>query len=165
MPEIPTAIVLMGVSGAGKTTVGLALAESLGWQFVDADDFHSEANVSKMASGEPLTDEDRRPWLATLRKLIESHLESGEPVILACSLLKHKYQDVLAVDDRVLLVFLDLPEHVLKKRLRDRTDHFMKENMLESQIETLEKPKAAITVDATGKPDQIANAIREKLGL
>uniref|UniRef100_A0A1I7ZPW4 Gluconokinase n=1 Tax=Steinernema glaseri TaxID=37863 RepID=A0A1I7ZPW4_9BILA len=133
-----TFVIVMGVSGCGKTTVGEQLARKLGFKFCDADDFHSDENKEKMARGIPLTDEDRLPWLQTLSQLPLRH----EKLVLACSALKQKYRSVLVQNARSQsFVFLDVPESELRRRLSSRQGHYMKANMLESQLATLERPQ------------------------
>ena len=143
-------IIVMGVAGSGKTTVGTALAVALGWRFVDADDHHSPASVAKMARGEPLDDADRRPWLDDLRAIIEEALARGDGLVLACSALKASYRARLApagAGGRVRFVYLaGTPE--LHGRLAQRAGHFMKAAMLDSQLATLEAPADALAVDA-----------------
>lgn len=160
-------VVLMGVSGSGKSTVGKLLAEQLGWNFVEGDEFHPAANVEKMRGGAPLTDEDRRPWLAALRDRINAAVESNENVVLACSALKHAYQDYLERDEpgQVHYVYLHGSEELLRQRLAARTGHFMNPNLLHSQFEALEPPDHAVRVEVTAPPEVIAAQIRERLGL
>ncbi|MCP3136236.1 gluconokinase [Pyxidicoccus xibeiensis] len=159
-------VIVMGVSGAGKTTVGRALAEALGWRFVDADDLHPKANVEKMAAGVPLTDEDRWPWLAAIRQVMADALARGEDLVLANSALKKAYRDRLAVDpERVRFVYLDAPREVLAHRLSQRQGHFMPPSLLDSQLATLEPPLHALIVDVTPPPPEVVKAIRRGLGL
>ena len=158
-------VILMGVSGSGKTTVGRLLAERTGATFYDADDFHTPANVEKMRAGVPLTDEDRRPWLDALRALVASCLERGERAVLACSALKEKYRERLRVDGRVRFVYLEGDYELIEQRLKNRRGHFMKREMLKSQFETLEEPRRAVRVDAAASPDEIVDAIKARLGL
>lgn len=160
-------VVLMGVSGSGKTTVGKVLAGELGWTFLDADDFHPAANVAKMHRGEPLNDEDRRPWLRAVRERIDEATARGENVVLACSALKHAYQDYLEqhAPENVHYVYLSGSEDVIRERLAKRTGHFMNPNLLHSQFETLEPPDNALRVDITAAPEVIASEIRRRLGL
>jgi gluconokinase len=159
-------IVLMGVTGSGKTTVGKVLAQQLGWKFCDADDYHSAANIEKMRQGIPLTDEDRTPWLQSLARLIDSARVRGENIVLACSALKHTYQEYLRHDlDVVHYVCLCGSAEVIKKRLADRKGHFMDPGLLDSQFEILQPPEDAIRVDVNGTPESIATEIRLRLGL
>ncbi len=159
-------VVLMGVTGSGKTTVGKVLANQLGWKFCDADDYHPAANIKKLHQGIPLTDEDRQPWLHSLAKLIDDARDRGENIVLACSALKHAYQEYLRRHlDVVHYVCLCGPPEVIQKRLASRTGHFMNPELLPSQFEILEPPGDAIRVDVTGTPEDIAGEIRLRLGL
>ena len=160
-------VVLMGVSGSGKTTVGRLLARDLGWTFLDADDYHPAANVEKMRRGVPLNDEDRRPWLEALRRRVDEAWDRGENVVLACSALKHAYQDYLERDvpEAVRYVYLYGSEELIRRRLAARKGHFMNTGLLHSQFETLEPPEDAIRVDVTPAPEVIAAEIRRRLGL
>lgn len=159
----PPILIIMGVAGVGKTVVGRAVAEAFGWAFADADAYHPEANVAKMADGEGLTDADRAPWLAALRRLIEHHLDSDRPLVLACSALKAAYRDRLHVDDRVRFIWLDVPRTVIARRLQDRSDHFAGTTLLPSQLATLEPPQSneALRVDAQGT---IEDTVRRVIG-
>lgn len=140
----------MGVSGCGKSSVGRLLAEELGWDFYDADDFHPQANVEKMAQGTALNDSDRAPWLASLNELISTSLKVDRPGVLACSALKERYrQQLMAGNDGVQLVYLKGSYDLIWSRMAARADHFMKPHMLKSQFETLEEPVNAITVDVS----------------
>jgi gluconokinase len=160
-------LVLMGVSGSGKTTVGKILAEDLGWTFIEADDFHPAANVAKMHAGTPLTDADRRPWLDALRQRIDRSCMSGENVVLACSALKHAYQDYLERDEPACVhyVYLHGSEELIRQRLIARKGHFMNPQLLHSQFEILEPPADALRVDVASSPREISAEIRRKLGL
>src|SRR5271166_5047510 len=159
-------VVLMGVTGSGKTTVGKVLADQLGWKFYDADDYHPAANIEKMRQGIPLTDEDRKPWLQALAKLIDDARDRDENIVLTCSALKHAYQEYLRHHlDVVHYVCLCGPEDVIQKRLAARKGHFMNPVLLPSQFEILEPPEDAIKVDVTGSPEEIAGEIRRRLGL
>jgi len=149
--ETIVALVVCGVSGAGKTTVGSLLAQRLGWAFFDADDFHPPANVEKMRREEPLTDADRGPWLDALRTLIERAEDEGRPLVLACSALKATHRERLGIDQcRVVSVFLDGPKQLIAERIADRAHTFMPASLLDSQFEALEPPAGGIrvTIDA-----------------
>lgn len=139
-------IVVMGVAGSGKSAVGRLLAETWNCPFLDADDLHPAANVRKMTAGEPLADEDRQPWLAAIRGWIRANAPRGARAVVACSALKERYRRSLAGDRTVRFVFLDPSTETLRKRLRDRRGHFMKEGMLESQLEALEPPADALRI-------------------
>jgi gluconokinase len=138
----------MGVTGSGKTTVGKALADRLGWDFYDVDDFHSRPNIAKMTNGIPLTDEDRLPWLLLLRSKIADFLENGHPGILACSALKESYRQILlSNNDEIQIIYLKASIDLVLSRLTTRVDHFMRPSMLQSQLDSLEEPENAIYVD------------------
>lgn len=158
-------IVLMGVTGAGKTTVGQLLAAELGWTFEDADHYHPARNVEKMRNGLPLTDADRAPWLETLRALIASRVAEGKNVVLACSALKHSYRECLRVAPEVHFVYLKVTPKLLHQRLRARVGHFMTERMIDSQLADLEEPKNAVVLDGDESPEKIVGEIRTSLGL
>jgi gluconokinase len=159
-------VIVMGVSGAGKTTVGRALAEALGWEFHDGDELHSEAAKRKMHLGIALDDADRAPWLAAIRKLIDGMLVEGRDGVVACSALKQAYRDEIVVDPKsVKVVYLKGSKDVIAERLRNRTGHFMNPDLLQSQIDTLEEPRDAIVVDVSMAPEAIVNQIRSRLGL
>lgn len=138
-----TVLVVMGVSGAGKTTVAEGLARRLGWELLEGDSLHPEANVEKMASGQPLTDEDRWPWLERIADWIDERLEAGGDGIVTCSALKRSYREVLSKRGRgVVFVFLSGSRSTLEQRMQARTGHFMPASLLESQLATLEEPAA-----------------------
>ena len=158
-------IVLMGVSGSGKTTVGRGLADELGWKFYDGDDFHPRANVEKMARGEPLDDDDRAPWLESLRDLIRSCLARGESAVLACSALKRSYREYLLIDESVELVYLKGDYELIEERLEGRRGHYMKPKMLDSQFAALEEPERGLTVDISLPPEKIIGTIRSRFGV
>jgi len=154
----------MGVSGSGKSVVGKELAQSLGWEFFDADDFHPPANVAKMASGIPLDDSDRAPWLDALRELISSSLKADRPAVLACSALKEIYrQRLMDGNDGVRLVYLKGSYDLIWSRMVARAGHFMKPSMLQSQFNTLEEPVDAITVDIALSVEEIVKKILAEL--
>jgi gluconokinase len=157
-------ILMTGVAGSGKTTVGMELAEALGWRFVDADDFHPPANIDKMQGGEPLTDQDRRPWLSALKSQIIQWLELDQQVVLACSALKERYRRELLVDPpRMRIVYLKGSYNLIERRLAARAGHFMRKELLASQFRELEEPKGVLTVDIARPPKDLVRQIREAL--
>ena len=158
-------IILMGVSGSGKTTIGRLLSEELEWRYYDADDFHSPANVQKMKDGIPLNGDDRRPWLESLSKLIQDCLDRDENAVLGCSALKESYREYLLLDERVRLVYLKGDYETIQRRLSKRRGHFMNPELLESQFETLEEPEGDVRVDVSLSPTQIVESIRGDLGI
>jgi gluconokinase len=160
-------LLLMGVSGSGKTTLGQRLAAELGWPFYEGDDFHPGENIEKMARGVPLTDEDRRPWLERLAALLADLLSRDESAVLACSALKKRYRDLLLVDQRVKLVYLKGDYQTLKRRLEGRRGHFMKADLLQSQLEALEEPapEEALSLSIARSPEELSREIKRSLGL
>jgi gluconokinase len=165
----PAVVIVMGPAGAGKTTVGLALAGALGWAFHDADDFHDAGARARMQAGVPLTDADRAPWLARLAALVAGVLAGGGSAVLACSALRRGYRAALVPPDappgRVRLVHLDVPRAVLAARLTARAGHFAGPALLDSQLAALEppgddEPLPALTVDATRPVPEIVAAVR-----
>ncbi len=154
-------VIVMGVSGCGKSTIGSALATQLGWQFTDADAHHPAANVAKMRDGQPLNDDDRKPWLATLNQILKQSVQSGEPRVLACSALKQNYRDQLshAIEQQVQFVHLVGSFELIEQRLKARQHEYMPSSLLQSQFALLEPPKNAIEVDI----NQSAQAIVEKV--
>lgn len=158
-------ILLMGVTGSGKTTIGKALAESLKWRFVDADDFHSPANVAKMRAGIPLDDADRAPWLASLHDAIAGWLQASTNVVLACSALKQAYRAQLLVNPEVRLVYLHGSRELISRRLSERHGHYMNPDLLDSQFATLEEPHDALVVEVDGPVAQTVDDIRKALGI
>jgi len=160
------AIVVMGPAGAGKTTVGQALASALGWHFYDADDFHPPANVERMRRGVALTDVERHPWLTELRSLLARAIEDCNPVVLACSALRASYRAALmpvnATPGAVRFVYLRATPSLLQDRLTERSGHFAPAALLDSQLATLEEPASdeALIVDASQSPDAIVLGVR-----
>jgi gluconokinase len=158
-------IIVMGVAGAGKTTVAQALAHRLGWLFVEGDGFHPAANIAAMAAGHPLDDVQRAPWLAAIRGRIDEVLASGQRAVIACSALRHSYRRVLIGDDAeaIRLVHLEVPPDELRRRLEQRHGHFMPPDLLDSQLETLEPSRTAIVVDGSRAVDAIIAEIVERI--
>jgi gluconokinase len=160
-------VLVMGVSGAGKTTVGRLLAEDLGWNFFDADEYHSPGNLDKLSRGLPLTDDDRRPWLDALRGAIRGWIDAGHRVVLACSALKAAYRDILldGLDGRVRIVYLKGSYELIDQRLAHRTRHFMHRSLLADQFAVIEEPAGALVIDVADTPRRITDRIRSGLGL
>jgi gluconokinase len=163
------AIVVMGVSGAGKSTVGRLIAARLDCPFRDADSFHPRANIEKMSRGEPLTDADRWPWLDAIAAWIAEHRAAGTTCVVTCSALKRVYRDIVTDKQRadVRLVYLKGGFDLIAARLAARTDHFMPPALLKSQFDTLEEPRGderAITAEIDGTPEEIAEAVVRQLG-
>lgn len=159
------AIIVMGVSGSGKTTIGSLLASQLGWEFFDADDFHPSQNREKMAQGIPLTDEDRASWLGALHELLKERVESKRPCVLACSALKQKYRNTLAAHETVRFAYLHGSYDQIETRLKRRKGHYMPVQLLQSQFEALEEPQGAVIVDISNPPAKIVDIIRKGLEL
>ncbi|SMH40262.1 gluconokinase [Rathayibacter oskolensis] len=170
MPEQPApvrAVVVMGVSGSGKSTVATLLASRLGWDFLEGDDVHPVANVEKMAAGIPLTDDDRAPWLAAIASAVDERIRSGASVVVTCSALRRRYRDVLRRDD---LVFVHLAgsRETVAGRLSSRVDHFMPKALLDSQFDTLEPLGADerhVTIDVGRPPEEEIAEIVDALAL
>lgn len=163
-------VILMGVTGSGKTTVGRRLADDLGWSFYDADDFHPPANVALMRAGLPLTDQEREPWLAALAEWIRDLLAADQSAAFACSALKTAYRARLTAaagtnSEAVQLVYLRISPAVAAQRLAERHAHFMPATLVPSQFATLEEPGDAIAIDAQFAPDEMVAAIRQALNL
>jgi gluconokinase len=157
--------IIMGATGAGKTTIGTMLAAQLNWQFADADTFHPPANIEKMSHGIPLNDADRAPWLEAMRKAILEWLAAGKNVVLACSALKRAYREVLRPNPEVKIIYLKGNYSLFAERIRHRQGHFAGEGILAGQFADLEEPDDAITVDAAQSPEQIVAEIRKRLAL
>ncbi len=158
-------VILMGVSGSGKTTVGQLLAKELGWKFFDADDFHSMANKAKMSRGEALNDSDRADWLMSLRELLNQNIEAKQSIALACSALKQKYRDTLQINREVHFVYLRGSYQQIEARMEERKHYYMKANMLKSQFDALEEPSDALIVDIAQKPEEIVTIIQKEWDL
>ena len=159
-------VILMGVSGVGKSTVGALLARKTGWPLYDADDFHSPANVEKMRSGIPLTDEDRWPWLDRLNAVLREVDQRHGSALLACSALKQRYRDRLALGlENVRWVHLTGSFELIKQRIDAREGHYMTAKLLESQFAALEAPSDAIIIDVSAEPEPLAAQVYAALGL
>ncbi|QFS46173.1 gluconokinase [Nostoc sphaeroides CCNUC1] len=167
-------IILMGVSGSGKTTIGKLLADTLQWEFSDADAFHSPENVEKMRRGIPLSEADRMPWLQDLQAAIKNWLQENKNVVLACSALKDSYRQFLLLDsdgfanakgDRIKLVYLKGSYELIQRRLQERSNHYMSEKLLNSQFYTLEEPLHTISMDVAQPPQVIVQNIRTALAI
>lgn len=159
-------VVIFGVAGVGKTTVGKMLAEDCGWKFYDADDFHPAANIEKMHAGQPLGDKDRRPWLEQLRELIEQCVTQNENAVLACSALKKKYRDELRVNRDVKFVFLRGERDRVIRQLKNRRGHYFDPRLLETQFADLEEPKSiadAVTIELSGGARNVVDKIEKSL--
>ena len=157
-------VILMGVTGCGKTTVGALLAEQCGWDFHDADDFHPAENVAKMKSGAPLTDEDRWPWLERLHAFLLDSERQGKSLVLACSALKQAYRDRLARGCAAArFVFLDGDKEMIRARLLARKGHYMNPTLLDSQFAILERPQDALRLDLRKSPAELVQGIRQGL--
>lgn len=162
----PVIVIVMGVSGSGKSTVGQEMARRLGWEFRDGDAFHPPANVAKMASGTPLTDADREPWLRAIQQFMRAHHAAGGSAVIACSALRASHRQLLLKDEPwVRFVFLSGSPALIDARLRGRQGHFMPPTLLASQLATLEPPEGVLTVDITPPPEVIAAHVILQLGL
>ncbi len=159
-------VILMGVSGSGKTTIGQLLAKDLNWRFYEEDDFHPKANVEKMSRGIALTDEDRASWLTALEHLIQDLIGKRQSAVITCSALKQTYRDRLVGNrNDVVFVYLKGNYDLTRQRLLSRKDHFMKVDLLASQFDTLEEPKGVLAVDIAQEPDVIVDEIKQQSGL
>ncbi len=161
--RVPVIVVVMGVTGAGKTTIGVLLARRLGWEFADADSFHSTANVEKIRLGIPLDDADRAPWLRSLREAMERWSAERRNFVLACSALKQSYRDELYIAGQTRFVYLKGSYDLIYQRLRQRHGHFASETILASQFEALEEPGDAITVSIDRSENEIVEEIMQAL--
>jgi gluconokinase len=153
-------LIIMGVSGSGKTSFGKALAQRSGWMYYDADDFHTPENIARMTSGIPLDDADRAPWLAKLHDLIHTCLSEMHPAVLACSALKERYRQALVEGNPgVQIVYLKGSYELIWPRLANRKGHYMKAEMLQSQFAALEEPQQALVIDAALPEEKIVGQI------
>jgi gluconokinase len=158
-------ILVMGTTGAGKTTVGKLIAERLGWIFLDADDFHPPANIEKMKHGIPLTDVDREPWLANIHARLVQLATEGKNAVLACSALKQSYRDTLSAGLDFCTVYLRGTYEQMRQHILARHGHFAGESILAGQFADLEEPHGALAIEVAGSPAEIANRAIEKLKL
>jgi len=158
-------ILVMGVSGSGKTTIGQMLSAQLNWPFVDGDSLHSAANVAKMAAGIPLTDEDRAPWLQSIHDVMEGWLIQQKNGIVASSALKEKYRRILLTSPEIKIVYLRGSYELIYSRMQHRPGHYMKPEMLQSQFAALEEPADAIVIDIAAPAEEIVANIRQKLAI
>jgi carbohydrate kinase (thermoresistant glucokinase family) len=157
-------ILVMGVAGSGKSTVGSTLAAALGWEFADADEYHSPANVAKMAAGVPLTDEDRVPWLDALHTTLRQRESNGRHVVLACSALRASYRNrICAASSQPTIVYLKAARSLVFERMSRRPGHFMPVSLIDSQFAALEEPHDALVFAADGRLDDIVSAVRAHL--
>jgi gluconokinase len=167
MTPSPTIAMVMGVSGVGKTTVATALADRLGWSFQEGDTLHPPANIAKMGAGEPLTDDDRAPWLDQVKAWIDAQIERGSPGVITCSALKRAYRDRIRAGRRTIaLVFVEGDHDLIARRLEGRDGHFMPRALLGSQFATLEPPtpdEHPIIVSAGDPPDEQLRRIEHAL--
>ncbi|QLY28534.1 gluconokinase [Nocardia huaxiensis] len=172
-----TIVVVMGVSGTGKSTVARALSTTLGWDLLEGDDLHPAANIAKMSAGHPLTDADRRPWLESIAHWIADHAATGASAVITCSALKKTYRDILRHSvtahptTELLFLYLHGTRPLLALRTTTRTGHFMPPALLDSQLATLEDPRSepdVLTIDVAGTPRQVEaaalTALRDRLG-
>jgi gluconokinase len=157
-------VIVMGVAGSGKSTVGSLLARRLGWRFIEADDYHSRSEIEHMLEGQPLSDEERRPWLAKLRQVLADCVARNENAVLACSALKESYRRMLIVDpEAVRVVYLKGDPALIRQRLQRRIGHFAHENLLASQYAALEEPHDALIATIDDGPEQIVQRIIDGL--
>jgi gluconokinase len=156
-------VVVIGVSGSGKSTIGTRLAQAMGCQFLEGDTLHSPANIDKMSRGIPLNDDDRRPWLSEIHARIVDASRRGVDLVVACSALKQEYRQTLERGVPLTWVYLKGSEALFRSRLQQRTSHFMKADMLASQFDALEEPSNAIVIDAAAPPDVIVERILRQL--
>lgn len=171
MTDVPRVVVVMGVSGSGKTTVGELVAERLGWEMLEGDSLHPPANVEKMSAGVPLTDHDRWPWLETIATWIGEHVKADQPAVVSCSSLKRSYRNLLrskSAEGQVAFALLNGSAKLLEERMAHRAGHFMPASLLASQLATLEplqRDEFGVTVDLVGTPEEQAGEIIARLGL
>ncbi len=169
MDAQPCHVVVMGISGSGKTTIATRLAEQLGWTFAEADDFHPAANIAKMSSGTPLTDEDRWPWLGSLRDWMSARAREGRSTVVTCSALRRSYRDILTqAEGSVRFVHLLGDTGLVLERMKTRSGHFMPQSLLPSQVsalEPLEPDEQGARIENTGTPEAVTAAVIDRLDL
>jgi carbohydrate kinase (thermoresistant glucokinase family) len=160
-------IYVMGVAGSGKSTVGRQFAEATGLPFYDGDDFHPDANVEKMAAGQPLTDEDRADWLAAMHRFVVEKLEAGQSLVLACSALKARYRATLSagIEAQTTWVYLEGSYDLIKSRMEARKDHFMPLALLQSQFDALEPPADAVVLSIDAAPEVLVERLQKQIFL
>jgi gluconokinase len=158
-------IYIMGVAGSGKSTIGRQFAEATGLPFYDGDDFHPDANVEKMAAGQPLTDEDRADWLAAIHRFVVEKLEAGQSLVLACSALKARYRATLSIgiEAQATWVYLEGSYDLVKSRMEARKDHFMPPALLQSQFDALEPPADAVVLSIDAAPEVLVARLRKRV--
>ena len=158
-------ILITGVTGSGKSTIGRLLAAELQWKFYEGDDFHPSVNIEKLKRGAPLDDHDRLPWLTAIKDTIRAAIDRGEDAVIACSALKESYRRMLRIKADVVLIHLEANPELVDERLKRRTAHFMNPALIRSQFETLEEPEDALPIDAGLSPGEIVRLIRDRLSL
>lgn len=153
----------MGVSGSGKTTVGKAVSNKFGWKYYEGDEYHPAENVEKMKNWIPLNDEDRLPWLLSLRKVIEEAISKRENIVISCSALKEAYRKILKVSEEVKFIYLKGSYDLIRKRMEERIPHFFKPEMLKSQFDVLKEPQQAIEIDISKSSESIIGDLIDKI--
>lgn len=162
-PTNENIIIMMGVSGSGKTEIGQTLAQEMGWDFFDGDDYHPAENIQKMSQGTPLTDDDRDVWLTSLEHLIHHQISVGQSAVIACSALKQRYRDRLQISPAVRFIYLKGDPDLIRQRLESRTGHYMPADLLDSQFAALEEPQNALIIHISQPPDDIVAIIKQLL--
>ncbi|MGD1006429.1 MAG: gluconokinase [Ignavibacteriaceae bacterium] len=155
--------IVMGVSGSGKTTVAKAVSNKFGWKYYEGDEYHPAENVEKMKNWIPLNDEDRLPWLLSLRKVVEEAISKRENIVISCSALKEAYRKILKVSEEVKFIYLKGSYDLIRKRMEERIPHFFKPEMLKSQFDVLEEPQQAIEIDISKSSESIIGDVIDKI--
>ena len=155
--------IVMGVSGSGKTTVGKAVSNKFGWKYYEGDEYHPAENVEKMKNWIPLNDEDRLPWLLSLRKVVEEAISKRENIVISCSALKEAYRKILKVSEEVKFIYLKGSYDLIRKRMEERIPHFFKPEMLKSQFDVLKEPQQAIEIDISKSSESIIGDLIDKI--